>query len=1017
MKKRSGWAVVAVIALSACAEVRVDESPDRVEVPLAVPFKRIGTLIPRGAPDPQDEQWMIGCEVLDRDFTRFSAYKDFLPQLGIRSMRLQGGWAKCEKEKGRFDFAWLDACIDFARTNGLNPVLETGYGNPIYTGGGGRDLAAGFPWTEEGLAAWDRWVDALSKHFKGRVRDWAMWNEPDIGNPADTDAVGGHHTPENIAAFNVRTAKTILKNIADARIAGLSLATTDPDFNERCYKALGTDVGLFWRFIYHGYTAVPETAYANVEKLKAIRAKYAPHAALWQGENGAPSEMPGDGLALNHIAWSEITQAKWNLRRMLGDYVRGIPSSVFTICDYYHPGRGVGSYGLLRADSARNVIAVKRAFYAVQNAVTVFDSRVARKPRRVSSPENSLQLWDFERDGAPLFVFWTTGEWRQHGGAWKMNDVRPMDDCSTRPAVIEWAGVPLEDPVWLDLMTGRVYAYPKAKLLRRTDGTTFLDVPVYDSPCVLTERRALKVARLIEPDGECDMTARVLAALDDVKDGETLAFKKGEYHFYGNGAKKMWLDPSNNKSGEKKVLFPLVGRKGITIDGGGSTFVFHGKVFPFAATNCTGVTIRNLTTQSRYPEVAAFKVVAKKDDGFLVQFADGVCPYRMERGCLIFKTEGEETGTTDRRLSLHAIRRVQIHFLFAGETTASFEQIPASFVRVDAEDRGSGKVFFRYRSCDHKLAVKCPYAVGDPVVVNLAENRDRMGFFFENCLDVTVENVTMRRGVGMGIVAQATANIELRKFDVVPEPGEEVTLTADAVQFVNCCGKVLIENCDIGHTLDDVINIHGNYLLVEGVEGRRAKLRVKHKSHEGFFPYRKGDTVEFIAARTRDVLATAKVVGVNPDEKDRFAAMLEVDADISKVPVGTLVENATLNPDVTLRNNHFHDHPNIRLSGRGKYLIEKNRIERSCSALLGMDLLEYWYESGRISDMTIRDNDFVDCNAMGGGCFITFGVSGWNSGDPNTPKIHGKIHLENNRFEKVRGVKVSVSGVKEWSEQ
>ena len=108
----------------------------------------------------------------------------------------------------------------------------------------------------------------------------------------------------------------------------MSLATTDPDFNERCYKALGTDVGLFWRFIYHGYTAAPETAYPNVEKLKAIRAKYAPHASLWQGENGAPSEMPGDGLALNHIAWSEITQAKWDLRRMLGDYVRGIPSSV-----------------------------------------------------------------------------------------------------------------------------------------------------------------------------------------------------------------------------------------------------------------------------------------------------------------------------------------------------------------------------------------------------------------------------------------------------------------------------------------------------------------------------------------------------------------------------------------------------------------------------------------------------------------------------------------------------------------
>ena len=145
-------AVVAVAA-SCFAEPRiVDEAA----------FPRIGALAPRTAPDPKDDQWMIGCEVLDRDLAKFSAYKDYLPKLGIRSIRLQCGWAKCEKEKGRYDFAWLDEPVDFALAHGLNPVLETDYGNPLYKGGGGRDLAAGFPYGEEGLAAWDCWVDALS---------------------------------------------------------------------------------------------------------------------------------------------------------------------------------------------------------------------------------------------------------------------------------------------------------------------------------------------------------------------------------------------------------------------------------------------------------------------------------------------------------------------------------------------------------------------------------------------------------------------------------------------------------------------------------------------------------------------------------------------------------------------------------------------------------------------------------------------------------------------------------------
>ena len=83
-----------------------------------VEFKRAGTLVPRSKPDPKDDQWMIGCEVLDRDFARFSAYKDYLPGLGIRSIRLQGGWAKCEKVKGVYDFAWLDEPVDFALAHG-----------------------------------------------------------------------------------------------------------------------------------------------------------------------------------------------------------------------------------------------------------------------------------------------------------------------------------------------------------------------------------------------------------------------------------------------------------------------------------------------------------------------------------------------------------------------------------------------------------------------------------------------------------------------------------------------------------------------------------------------------------------------------------------------------------------------------------------------------------------------------------------------------------------------------------
>ena len=47
-------------------------------------------------------------------------------------------------------------------------------------------------------------------------------------------------------------------------------------------------------------------------------AKYAPDARLRQGENGAPSEF-GAAFALRFIPWSETSQAKYDLRRALGD--------------------------------------------------------------------------------------------------------------------------------------------------------------------------------------------------------------------------------------------------------------------------------------------------------------------------------------------------------------------------------------------------------------------------------------------------------------------------------------------------------------------------------------------------------------------------------------------------------------------------------------------------------------------------------------------------------------------------
>ena len=504
----------------------IDTTADRNPSPLRVELKRIGTLRPRSADEIKGSSWTLGCECLDRDFTDFDQYKDYIVPLGIKEIRLFAGWAKCEKEPGRFDFAWLDHCVDWANGHGINVYLDISYGNPIYKGAGGAGLADGLPSTPEGLAHWDTWVETMGAHYKGRIRDYAMWNEPDNT---------GFDAPAVIADLNVRTARILKRIMPDCRLHGLSLARNDPAYFEECMKEIVKLGGaeLFDTYIYHGYAYNPDSSYERVKKLIEICAKYAPKARMRQGENGCISEW-SDRFALRNWPWSENSQAKWDMRRMLGDLGHGCGSSVYSICDLqykgpYSPYEYLNRKGILRMNADRQVYQIKKAYYAVQNVVSVFDDSLAlvRTPN-VTTIDRCLSLYEFVKDGKyPLFAFWDHGmigiktvRRMVDDGAGRMRPVTdfdssriftaesdkdkdgfvkmnggsngiPSDDFTTRPAVFEWAGEPLKEPVWVDLFTGAVYEIPAKRQIVHSCGVSLVRIPAYDSPCVVTERAAL----------------------------------------------------------------------------------------------------------------------------------------------------------------------------------------------------------------------------------------------------------------------------------------------------------------------------------------------------------------------------------------------------------------------------------------------------------------------------------------------------------------------------------------------
>ena len=469
---------------------------------------------------------------------------------------------------------------------------------------------------------------------------------------------------------------------------------------------------------------------------------------------------------------------------------------------------------------------------------------------------------------------------------------------------------------------------------------------------------------------------------------------------------EMLVEPSNNNRGMKRVAFPIVGKKNYIFDGGGKEFVFENGVFPFAVKDCQNVILKNFSMRNEYAGLVQFKIVAKDNEGFTICLEPDV-QYRVLDGDIDF-VGPDGRWKSVRMFSFHSIDRMLIRYVFSASGKGSKDALAANFMATTVQEAGPGLVRFNYRPDSHPKNEKCAFRVGESVTFALGAGRQCIAMFFENCQNVTVENVTLSRFVGMGLDAQLCSNVTVRGYSTRPFGTDRVTTTADDMMFTCCEGDILVEDCEIQDSQDDGCNVHGNYHVVSSVDGARVKVRAMHFEQRGFFPYRMGDSIDIISTNDCAVLASARVLRfVSRDEPGVFA-ILELDREILPSLVGMLVENTSLKPNVTLRNNTFVNVPHIRLSGRGKIVVENNVFRRLTGGILATDLIDYWYEYGRITDMTVRGNVFDGIRHP-----FRSGVNRWRYGDSSVPKIHGRLTFVDNVFTNCSPSGVSINGFKE----
>ena len=88
---------------------------------------------------------------------------------GVKWSREDFGWSRIEPQRGQFHWDYYDRLLACAKRNGITVYAIVGYWSPWTK-----------PYTEEGIDDYVRFLKELVKRYRGDIKQWEIWNEPNI---------------------------------------------------------------------------------------------------------------------------------------------------------------------------------------------------------------------------------------------------------------------------------------------------------------------------------------------------------------------------------------------------------------------------------------------------------------------------------------------------------------------------------------------------------------------------------------------------------------------------------------------------------------------------------------------------------------------------------------------------------------------------------------------------------------------------------------------------------------------
>lgn len=494
----------------------------------------------------------------------------------------------------------------------------------------------------------------------------------------------------------------------------------------------------------------------------------------------------------------------------------------------------------------------------------------------------------------------------------------------------------------------------------------------------------------VVPNSFTDATEGVKKAIEAAKGQEraVINFPKGRYDFWPDNATETHYYISNSSSEQEfpvkkqRVGLLLKGAKNVTIEGNGSVFIFHGKMITWVLDGSDNITIQNLSINYERPgmsemtiqEINGTAVVANIHPDSKFAIIDG----RLE-------WYGEKWITKNHHAVL--VRPKQGMLLYS-----SWEPFMKSKAEVLAplKVRFSGD-FSRFKA-----------ESGDILTIR-DRYRDYVGAFNYRSKNIRLQNVHMNSMHGLGIVSQFSENLTYDSVYVEPEKGSGrvIASSADGMHFSGCKGQITINNCRFNGMHDDPVNVHGTHLRVtEIVSPIQLKLRFMHHQSYGFDAFIPGDTVAYLHSASLQIFAQGKIRNAKLISEREI--LVEMEKPFSpELKIGDALENITWTPSVTIKNSRFEGtiSRGTLITTRRKVLIENNVYYRTgMHAILIENDAEGWYESGPVNDVTIRNNQFIECGFNSAPNNYIISINPQNHQLVPKYYVHKDIRIENNIF-------------------